>query len=46
MGEYEACLRKVYPALCGATLEARDHEEEAARIVQIACLESTGEPLS
>ena len=46
MGEYETCLRKVFPALYGAAIEVCDDEEEAAWIAQVAFLESYRELLS
>ncbi len=45
MGEYEVCLRKVFPVLYGAAMEVCDDEEEAAWIAQVAFLESYGELL-
>ena len=46
MSDYEACLRKVFPALYAAAVEACGDEEEAAWIAQVAFLESYGELLS
>ncbi len=40
MAEYEACLRKVFPALYRAAMEVCDDEEEAAWIAQVVFLES------
>ncbi len=45
MSDYEACLRKVFPALYAAAIEVCDDEEEAAWIAQVAFLESYAELL-
>jgi hypothetical protein len=43
MGQYEACLRLVFPALYEAAIEVCDDEAEAAWVAQLAFLESYSE---